>query len=433
MVWFKRIVLVLVGLITLVACLFVAENWRGKHAWATWQREREAQGDRYEWTAVLPSPVPDDQNFAAIPLFAELFPKPPTNPALDAVRLPNGGPAAANWRLDRPTDLAGWRACFTNDNLLAALSRYEPILAEIESAAQRPHTHFPIRYEDNISILLPHLPHLRHLARVFSLRASAQLEAGNPGAAWQDVRLCLRLADALKDEPVLISFLVRRAILELALQPIWEGVRSRSWQQPQLAAIQMELVRFNEIERLYNALQGERRFAYGAVREHERVPAGWSRQNLLFLDRVYVEKVLPSIHAKEKHLDVSTLAKVSAHFEKTTLYNTMASFLMPEVAAASRRTAMTQSGLDQAIVACALERYRLTRAELPGRLEELVPALLVSVPLDVVDGQPLRYRPSGTDKFMLWSVGWNQTDDAGQVVLDGKRQQDDQGDWVWQN
>jgi hypothetical protein len=111
----------------------------------------------------------------------------------------------------------------------------------------------------------------------------------------------------------------------------------------------------------------------------------------------------------------------------------MASFLMPEVAAASRRTAMTQSGLDQAIVACALERYRLTRAELPGRLEELVPALLVSVPLDVVDGQPLRYRPSGTDKFMLWSVGWNQTDDAGQVVLDGKRQQDDQGDWVWQN
>jgi hypothetical protein len=34
---------------------------------------------------------------------------------------------------------------------------------------------------------------------------------------------------------------------------------------------------------------------------------------------------------------------------------------------------------------------------------------------------------------VLYSVGWNETDDGGQVVLkpDGKSVDRDQGDWVW--
>ena len=91
--------------------------------------------------------------------------------------------------------------------------------------------------------------------------------------------------------------------------------------------------------------------------------------------------------------------------------------------------------MDQVTVACALERYRLVHKELPPALDALVPRYLPAVPRDVIDGQPLRYRRDGVDKFALWSVGWNQTDEAGQIAhlsTNRDRLDETKGDWVWQ-
>jgi hypothetical protein len=450
MIWIKRIAIGLLCLVSLVGLLFAVENWRGKHAWAKWQREREAQGDRYEWSAVLPAPVPDAENFATTPLFAELFPKPPANPRLNAVRLPEPGPKAGKWRIGRATDLAVWRTCFTNEDLLVALRAYDPLLTEVAAAAQRPRAQFPVHYEDGYNALLPHLTPLRELAKLYSLRATAHLDAGNADAALADVQTCRRLADALRGEPILISFLVRGAILELAIQPVWEGLATHRWNAQQLVALEAEFARANEIALLVNALQGERRSAYGIVRALENslrskqfhggasedflrwTPSGWLRQNLLRIDRFYVEHMLPAIDGPNRRLDVKAFEQMEPLVEKRHPYNLLALMLLPAVQATPRRAGLTQTGVDQLQLACALERYRLARGELPRRLEDLVPDFIAQIPCDVVDGQPLRYRATGADKFILWSVGWNQTDDDGQVVLDGNKLKDDQGDWVWQ-
>jgi hypothetical protein len=91
--------------------------------------------------------------------------------------------------------------------------------------------------------------------------------------------------------------------------------------------------------------------------------------------------------------------------------------------------------VDEATMACALERYRLAHGEFPERLDALAPQFLGKLPHDVINGAPYHYRRTADGRFVLYSVGWNETDDGGQVALAQSkpaRQDLERGDWVWQ-
>jgi len=91
------------------------------------------------------------------------------------------------------------------------------------------------------------------------------------------------------------------------------------------------------------------------------------------------------------------------------------------------------------VVACALERCWLADGQYPESLEALVPRFIDQLPPDVINSQPLHYRRTedprsqssgaASSRFVLYSVGWNETDDGG---TPGNTQFDEkQGDWVW--
>jgi hypothetical protein len=70
---------------------------------------------------------------------------------------------------------------------------------------------------------------------------------------------------------------------------------------------------------------------------------------------------------------------------------------------------------------------------LPDSLAALAPRFLETLPADLIDGQPLRYRKESAGGFILYSVGWNQKDDGGTIArTSGERQELDlsEGDWV---
>jgi hypothetical protein len=91
--------------------------------------------------------------------------------------------------------------------------------------------------------------------------------------------------------------------------------------------------------------------------------------------------------------------------------------------------ARVETQVHEALIACALERYRLAHNEYPETLDALVPQFLAQLPLDLIGGQPLHYHRTDDGTFLLYSVGWNGTDDGGQP---GKSDQSDaEGDWVW--
>jgi hypothetical protein len=89
--------------------------------------------------------------------------------------------------------------------------------------------------------------------------------------------------------------------------------------------------------------------------------------------------------------------------------------------------------VDLARTAIALERYRLAHGEYPETLDALAPQFIAKLPHDVINGQPLHYRREASGQFVLYSVGWNETDDGGGVGLTEKTGSVDtrKGDWVW--
>jgi hypothetical protein len=70
----KRLVLwALAGVGFLILLVVVIENWRGKRAWNKFRAEWEGKGEQFELAAVIPKPVPDEQNFAMTPFLAPLL------------------------------------------------------------------------------------------------------------------------------------------------------------------------------------------------------------------------------------------------------------------------------------------------------------------------------------------------------------------------
>ena len=89
-----------------------------------------------------------------------------------------------------------------------------------------------------------------------------------------------------------------------------------------------------------------------------------------------------------------------------------------------------------------MERYRLAHGEYPESLDALAPQFIAKVPHDIINGQPLHYRrevnapsPSGYGdaggQFVLYSVGWNEKDDGGEVAFTKGWVDIYAGDWVW--
>jgi hypothetical protein len=89
---------------------------------------------------------------------------------------------------------------------------------------------------------------------------------------------------------------------------------------------------------------------------------------------------------------------------------------------------------DAAITVIALHRYRLADGDFPATLDELVPEFLPTLPLDPMDGKPLRYRLKVSGP-VLYSIGADGFDGGG---VKAEEEQDaypsaerpDDGDWV---
>ena len=120
--------------------------------------------------------------------------------------------------------------------------------------------------------------------------------------------------------------------------------------------------------------------------------------------------------------------------------NLFARLLLPELGNYAISAAHGQNSVNMARVAVALERYRLAHGEYPESLDALAPRFIAKVPHDVIGGQPLKYRRTSDGQFVLYSVGWNEKDDGGVVVLQqGFQPREEspqgvdisQGDWVW--
>ena len=103
-----------------------------------------------------------------------------------------------------------------------------------------------------------------------------------------------------------------------------------------------------------------------------------------------------------------------------------------------KRVMAIETARRMTVAAIALKRYQLKHGNYPPDLNSLTPEFLSAVPLDPVDGKPLRYKLNSDGIFLLYSVGENGVDDGGNPSLEkgvessGYSWQNPHAlDWVW--
>jgi hypothetical protein len=506
----KKTLLVLASLVVLVVLFYAVEDGRGRWAWENFKKEWEAKGEKFTRNAFVPPAVPDDQNFATTPIVYSCYGQMLTR---DGKTIPSEK-RDTNFvnRLDLPvsvysfaeptngignrvkatlTDLRPWQdyyrqlAATTNlfpvppqagaaaADVLLTLSKYNDAIEELRQAARLPASRFPLDYdtENPVLILLPHLASIKRVSQTLQLRSLAAFQNVQTEQALADIKLSLRLTESLRTEPMLISHLVRIAMLQITLQPIYEGLAGHCWSDAQLAELESELARVDFLKDYQLAMRGELSlFQVGAMDffrrhpgallsnfittlDHSRpsafdnwlaktavhlIPSGWFFQNQLRCARMMVKHYIPLADVKRNIFLPSGVRQADAALEtetaKITPYNWLERLLLPALSKAAKKFGYAQSSTDLARTAIALERYRLAHGQYPESLNALAPQFIAQVPHDVINGQPLKYRREANDQFVLYSVGWNETDDGGVVVFKESspdRVDVDKGDWVW--
>jgi hypothetical protein len=339
------------------------------------------------------------------------------------------------------------------------------VLDELQAASRRPFSRFKVQYdaEDPMTILLPHYRVLLQVSKVLQVRGSAELALDKPDLAFDDLRLMLFLVDSIRAEPFLIAMRVRDNLLKMAEQLLWEGIAQRLWSEPQLREAQAQFSQINLLECLNLGLKSERA-AYGNqlfryIRTHKIAfrrlvgsddsaaslayllagPEGWFYQEQAVFQQLFQSRVADIFDAQTGHMNPSAINESRKALDRELAgsalwnHNSMSRLLLNKLLDLFERTALAQTQAELAAMACALERYRLAKGEFPETLEALVPQFANRIPADVCGGAPLKYRPLAGGQFLLYGVGWNETDDGGTTVMnkEGTAPASDQGDWVW--
>lgn len=131
-------------------------------------------------------------------------------------------------------------------------------LQSVELGTQRPACRFDASYKGGINMLLPHLRPMRNLARILGAKAHIQMEKGDAQEAWQTITCLLRFADALRQEPTLVSQLVRVAIARMAAQTVYQFPTMTLPDANQMATLNELLVDLEDKAPVVLAFDGER-------------------------------------------------------------------------------------------------------------------------------------------------------------------------------
>jgi hypothetical protein len=500
----SRVLIVLAWLVTIIGLWYGEENWRGRRAWNQYREATEARGESLDFATYIPKPVPDEQNFAATPLLKSFVLQRNigvlTNDfyarAADHVFETNVMKYRGRRHL---TDLVGWQLAFAalQDGELKGEQNFEsdrtdlaaraaaapavlegmktdqPEFAELRAASTREFSRYPVNYnlENPWSILLPHLAGIKGLCQRLSLEASAELATGQTDPALADEKLMLFLTDSLKSEPFIISILVRALCLQIAIQPVWEGLAEHRWNDAQLLELQGRFLSFDFLADVQQPLRAERaggvlmvdlvkKKGFGFIddltdRPNEWlfekaalnligkvVPSGWFYREKLNYGILFDEeeqgvldlgtkRISPSkVAANGSELNREVYGGLSTSVIKAILrHHVISAVLLQGLTNVPVKIAIAQTAANQAALACALERYRLAHGRFPDQLDALTPQFMSRLPNDVITGQPYKYRRAEDGQFILYSVGWNEKDDGG---VPGKTLFDQsQGDWVW--
>ncbi len=498
---------VVLAVITPLAMLVTVENVYGQLAWKHERQRLVAQGERLTYREILGPEIPAAENAGAAPIFAPFFDYPtdgiigvlydeklrgessnavarikdhlslpfshlPSKPK-DALQTPLENLAdwsaayralATSPRKDDPSWGAELRLPPPGDaarDVLAGLSVADGVMVEICAAAARPRSQFAVHWDEGVNVLVPHGQVLKSAQIQLKLRCAAHLAAGETDAAFADATNALNVAELLREEPLLISQLVRMAQGAIAMRTLWQGLAEHRWTDAQLAMFQERLGRVDYLAGLIRAFEGERVCGIAGIdtmiagappfgtaesgpglrRAVMIIPLGILRENEVALVRMHTARLtdlradiasgpkggfaasVRTLVEKERRQRgggpyfgfgaLTTQRREHEGVEPYSPFTILARLMTPALAGAETRATRYQTTVNLAITACALERYRLAHGEFPETLAALSPTFSPKPLPDLMNNEPFRYRRTNDGWFQLYSVGEDGQDDGG--------------------
>ncbi|HTA30868.1 MAG TPA: hypothetical protein VK731_10295, partial [Candidatus Cybelea sp.] len=331
----------------------------------------------------------------------------------------------------------------------------------IHQALQRRYARMEGSYERPETIPIPNFITVRSLEQTLAARAECHFLSGQPEEALRDVTSMHDLCRPIMEENkpmTLVSAMIDVAVRGLYANTIADGLRLRAWREPQLAVLEEQLKTINVLAPVQRAFDKE---PVGICRTLETtsttrlvklfiesqpgsktdswtatkssilgglLPRGWLFQNALALAHLNFDSgaAVDSASRRVFPEKVEALDKKAHALSPWAPYTCLTPLFIPNFIRAYQNTTHNQTLVHQALIACALERFRLAHGQYPENLDSLIPQFVDKIPHDLIGGQPPHYRRAPDGAFVLYSIGWSGRDGGG---VRGKSNAE--GDWVW--
>ncbi len=335
-----------------------------------------------------------------------------------------------------PTLVAKWKAYLDDSSA---------VFDALETARKRTASRFPMNLKLGFGATFPAYNQLKGLEQFLAVAALTHAESNQPRETARDLRDMLLVARSLDTDPLLISQLVRVAMLQITVNATATSLPRAGADDADWKSLQTEFARAASVNGMFNGLVGEAAVS-GAFFQNSSsafaatvtgtpasggTPAMSKLASLLYVGsgiratdgRFFFDRISETLDAAQTPFPegLRMAAEADARVQKEMArplrgLKLISGMLLPTLAKSVEKAAVNQAGLRAATAGCAVERHRLAHGnKLPASLDELVPAFLDAVPLDPFDGKPLRYRATN-DTYVVYSVGADRVDDGGEPL-----------------
>jgi hypothetical protein len=450
------ILIVLVLLIAFGWYNFFVPHGSARKRLAEYKKELIAKGEKLDLMSFVPTLPPGVSNGA--PAFLGVITnwmQPNNFPSM--MRMVGPGVAAIGHTNLGPIDMAGYE---TN----------KAIAKELRAILGASILYFDLNYSNAPKVSFFHVMYVKYAAMLFYHTSLQALCRDDVEEAVSDIGAGADVVRLYGNEHLEISTLVRIACAINEIASAWECLQRNGWSDSQLATLQSKWAQIDLFSNMDLVLQEERALSIvelAAMRHatnaallnplanmpgtssnptfgdwlgdlfkdpkaalkdaYERYPkfwmwkSSWSYEEELCGLQMIAAGIESCHRIKALGFCAPALAELSTQTSNIfkSYPKTESHFLAglgDESATFHRvlvKAALTETARRLLITAIALKRFHLRHGKWPNALDELVPDFLAKVPIDFMDGKPLRYKFVNTKRYLLYSVGADGKDDGG--------------------
>jgi hypothetical protein len=317
--------------------------------------------------------------------------------------------------------------------LEVALEAYREALELMRQAIGRPYLRLPLDYQTKqpLSLLLEPIQRSRDFARLLQMDVLQSLGKGDVERATAAVRELFALSETLRDEPFMITQLVRVAIGSIAVKSLETLLAHHDRSPEQFTAIDNQITDIGSRFVMAPSVIAERASAMTSIRYLAQGPmpefldpggapvfavmsSGPMKPYMMNNQAFLLDAMCELVDNVDKTGPAGRDA-VQAVMDRVSVGRTrhmFAALLMPAVMQFREAGMRFRSRLAGARLGMRVDRFHAARGQLPASLDDVLDERLTAVPVDVYSGKPLVFKPQPSS-FAIYPVGDDGADGGG--------------------